>query len=176
MRVAVESSKRWVTRARTTPERFTQPEIMLSPTVASRGTLSPVRATVSRLVEPSTISASTGTRSPGLTTIISPSSTSSGEMVTSCPSRSTVALSGRISMSLAIDFLLLSEARCSNTSPTWKNSMTKTASSNMGEPLGTKPMSKAPTVAMVMSRSSLKHSPSVMLSHASRTTSYPATA
>ena len=58
---------------------------------AARGTLSPVSATVSRKLSPSTTVPSSGIRSPGRTTMISPILTSSGETFTSLPFRTDVA-------------------------------------------------------------------------------------
>ena len=71
----VLSPKLLVVRTLITPDRLTQPEITSSPSPASRGRLSPVRATVLRAVEPSTTTPSIGTFSPGLTTMVSPTST-----------------------------------------------------------------------------------------------------
>ena len=110
MREAVDSPKEWVTRSLMTPVRLTQPEATSVPLAASRGRLSPVRATVSRLVEPSTTVPSRGTFSPGFTTMTSPGCTVSGATVSSWPPRSTWAVSGRMSISLAMDSRLRSSA------------------------------------------------------------------
>ena len=87
----VLSSKRLCVLTWITPERFIVPLVTLSPTVLSAGRLSPVRAAVLTEVEPSIISPSSGIFSPGLITIVSPSSTSSGDTVSSFPSRTTTA-------------------------------------------------------------------------------------
>ncbi len=55
---------------------LTQPEMISSPSRTSRGTDSPVRAAVSSCEEPRTTTPSSGTRSPALTTISSPTATS----------------------------------------------------------------------------------------------------
>ena len=80
----VLSPKLFVVRTRMTPERLTQPEMTSSPTVASRGMLSPVRAMVFKAVLPSMITPSRGTFSPGRIRITEPTSTASG--LTSCNS------------------------------------------------------------------------------------------
>ena len=153
---------------------MTQPERIGSPIPASRGALSPVRATVFKEVAPSITVPSIGTFSPGFTTMISPTDTSSGLTVTTFPSRSTFAVSGRMSRSWEIARWLLPSAMPSNSSPTWKKSMTNTASANIGLPPGTKPMSRAPTVAMHMRKSSFRASPWARPSPASFKTSNPA--
>ena len=61
-----------------TPVIFITPLVILSPHLTVFGTLSPVSATVSSDDLPSTITPSSGTFSPGLTTIMLPISTSSG--------------------------------------------------------------------------------------------------
>ena len=89
-----------------------------SSTLIVRGTDSPVSEDVSSVDSPKITIPSTGTFSPGLTTIISPISTSSGSIVTISPSRSTFANSGAISIRSLIDFLDFSTAIF------WKNSPT----------------------------------------------------
>ena len=69
-----------------TPLKLMQPLSASSPHLASRGTLSPVRAAVSSVVLPSTMVPSMGIFSPGLTTIIEPIATSSGSTCSSSPS------------------------------------------------------------------------------------------
>ena len=172
---AVESPNDLSTRTRMTPERLTQPEMTLSVTEASRGSLSPVSATVFRLVEPSTMVPSRGTLSPGATTMTSPTSTLAGSMRSSLLARSIVAKSGRMSMSSEMDLRLLFSAMVSKSSPTSKKSITKTASANIGSPPGMKAMSKAPIVATAIRKSSSKGSPAMRFSTASLTTSPPAT-
>ena len=74
-----------------------------SPGRTVRGTLSPVRALVFRLELPSSTTPSSGTRSPGRTTMAAPTGTSSGETVRRLPSGfSRLALSGRMSISAAM--------------------------------------------------------------------------
>ena len=73
---------------RSTPVMLMQPLMTSSPAFASRGRLSPVSALVFRLDAPERITPSSGTYSPGCTTITPPISTSSGSTFSSWPSRS----------------------------------------------------------------------------------------
>ena len=107
---AVESPNDLPTFTRSTPEMFMQPLSTSSPTPTSRGTLSPVNATVLRLDTPSVIVPSMGTFSPGRTTTVSPTATVLGSTAVTSPPRSTLATSGRMSMRSFIDRLLLSSA------------------------------------------------------------------
>ena len=107
--VAVDSPKVFVTLARSTPEMFTHPDTTLSPTVTSRGILSPVSATVLSADAPAVTTASSGTRSPGRISIVSPTSTLSGDTVVTSSPRTTLAVSGRMSMSCDMERRL----RCS---------------------------------------------------------------
>ncbi|CDD03577.1 unknown [Ruminococcus sp. CAG:382] len=167
----VDSPYSLVVRTLMTSLWLMQPETTSSPAFASRGALSPVSATVLSVDVPSMITPSSGMRSPGRTTTVSPTFTSEGATVIVLPPRSTFALSGRMSMSSDTERLLLSSASSSNNSPTWKNSMTNTASANIGSESGRKPITSAPTVAIVMRNSSPKTSPSVIPSNASIMTS-----
>ena len=108
-REAVDSPNSLVTRTRSTPDTLTQPESTSSSTATARGTLSPVRATVLRLLLPAITTPSSGTRSPGAMTMMSPTATSSDFTSTVSPPRSTRALSGRISIRWEIE----SRLRCS---------------------------------------------------------------
>ena len=94
-----------------------QPEMTVSPSRLSAGRLSPVSAAVSTLPPPSTITPSSGMRSPGRTSRISPTATSSGSSSISSPPRSTRAMSGRMSMSAAIERRLRPTATDWNHSP-----------------------------------------------------------
>lgn len=94
----VLSPKLLVVFTRSTPDRLMQPDITSSPSVMSRGMLSPVRAMVLREELPSMTVPSSGTFSPGLMTITSPGLTSSGATFSIFPSLSTSAESGLISM------------------------------------------------------------------------------
>ena len=87
----VDSPNSRVVRIFSSPVMLTQPLMISSPTLASRGRLSPVRALVFRLELPSSTTPSMGTFSPGCTTITLPISTSSGSTCSSLPSRSTLA-------------------------------------------------------------------------------------
>ena len=113
----VDSPNSFVVCIFRTPERLMQPLRISSPTMTSRGMLSPVSADVLSEDVPSTTIPSIGTLSPGLTTIVVPISTSSGSTSTSSPSCSMKAESGRISMSLEILVLLISTATDWNSSP-----------------------------------------------------------
>ena len=173
--LAVDSPKALVTRRRRTPERFTHPEKTSWQSVTERGTDSPVMARVSRLEVPSITVPSRGTFSPGRTRMTSPTCTSLGSTTATSPLRSTLAVSGRMSRSSLIERWELPSAMPSKSSPTWKKSITKTASANWGSPPGTKPMSRAPMVAMDMRKSSSKGRPCARDSAASATTLPPAT-
>ena len=87
----VDSPNSLVTRTRMRPLRLTHPLMTSSPGSTSRGRDSPVRAAVLRVEAPSSTTPSSGTFSPGLQTIVSPSATSSGSTCKSFPSRSTLA-------------------------------------------------------------------------------------
>ena len=76
--LTVESKYSFVTFAVIKPFILIQPLRIFAPSLTSTGTDSPVNAEVSRLVSPFIIVASSGTLSPGLISMISPSSTSSG--------------------------------------------------------------------------------------------------
>ena len=87
------------------PFLFILAPIILSPIFFSTGILSPVSIDSSTEVIPSTTSPSTGIFSPGLTIIISPTSTSSIEISSSIPSLITRAVLG----ARPISFLIASE-------------------------------------------------------------------
>ena len=91
MRLTVDWPNGFVVRMRSTPVMLMQPETAVSPASAWRGIDSPVIAAVSRRDDPCSITPSIGTRSPGLTTMTSPTATSSGSTCTGSPSRSMVA-------------------------------------------------------------------------------------
>ena len=172
---AVDSPKALVVLTLSTPLRLTHPESTSSPGPMLRGTLSPVRATVSRLDSPSSTTPSRGTFSPGCMRIVSPGSTSSGWTVSRFPSLSTWALSGLMARRWAMLRRLLPSAFSSNHSPTWKKSITNTASGNCVSAPGKKPMASAPKVAMLIRKSSLSASPCKSPSAASFSVSQPTT-
>ena len=89
----------------------------LSPIFLSTGTLSPVIILSSILLVPELISPSTGTFSPGRTTMVSPTITSSREICISSPSRITVAVLGAKSISLRMDSEVLPFVRSSKYLP-----------------------------------------------------------
>ena len=90
-------------RSVTEPVRFTVPLRISSPTEAERGRDSPVSAEVSSVVLPSSMTPSSGTRSPALTRIRAPTGTCSGATTVSTPSFRRVALSGFSSISLEME-------------------------------------------------------------------------
>ena len=98
----------FVARTFRSPVLFIVDPMTSSPTLLSRGRLSPVIIDSSRAEPPSTTTPSTGTRSPGLTTNTSSTRTSSIGISTSLPSRRTLAIVGWSSSSFRTD----SEARC----------------------------------------------------------------
>lgn len=74
----VDSPNAFVVRIFSTPDRSMQPLMISSPALTSRGRLSPVSALVLRLDVPSTTTPSSGTFSPGWTTMMLPTATTSG--------------------------------------------------------------------------------------------------
>ena len=106
----VLSPKHRVVRISSTPVRFTHPDATVSPTVTSRGALSPVRATVLRADEPFVTTPSSATFAPGATTMVSPTFTSSGATVSTFSPRFTSAVSGRMAMRCEMLRLLLPSA------------------------------------------------------------------
>ncbi|MPM65588.1 hypothetical protein SDC9_112485 [bioreactor metagenome] len=92
-----------VTRIRIVPESFTKPESTVSPIPTDRGTDSPVSADVSTADSPWVTSPSSGIRSPGRTSIIAPTSTTSGLTSLIPSSEITRAESGRRSIKEDID-------------------------------------------------------------------------
>ena len=87
----VDSPNSLVVRIFSTPLMSMQPLMISSPSFTSRGRLSPVRALVFRLALPLTTTPSRGTFSPGCTTMMLPTATSSGSTCSSWPSRSMLA-------------------------------------------------------------------------------------
>ena len=78
MRLTVDSPNGLVVRTLMRPVMLMQPDTTSAPTSTWRGTDSPVSAAVSSCVAPSTMVPSMGTRSPGFTTMMVPTATSSG--------------------------------------------------------------------------------------------------
>ena len=151
MRLAVESSNALVTRSVSFALPFTPPESTLSPGVASTGTLSPVSAALSMYELPSVITPSSGMRSYGLTTTVSPTATEAGETICSAPSRSTRAVSGRISVSAVMLRRERRSAISSARSPRLNRIATAAASPNS-------PRQNATMTAIDMSTFSVKFS------------------
>ena len=139
------------------------PDSASSPTVLDTGRLSPVSADRSMSPVPSTSTPSSETFSPGAMTTMSSICTSSGAMVMSLPSFSTVTFSGRSSSICLMLPRLLATARPWRYSPSSKRMTTAQLSANS-------PMANAPSDAMLMRNSSPNQSPSRMLSIASSRT------
>ena len=169
----VLSPKFFVVRTRMTPVKLIHPETTSSPSFKSRGTLSPVSAKVFKAELPSTTTPSKGTFSPGRTTMTSPTFTSSGETVSTRLFLSTFATSGRISIKWEMLSRLFPSAYPSKSSPTWKKSITNTASGNSVSESGKNPMQRAPMVAIAIKKSSSNTSPWAMPSAASIKVSCP---
>ncbi len=94
IRASELSSALVVTSTSRTPPPLIEPASTLAPGPASTGTDSPVSAETSSDVAPVRITPSVATRSPGRTTIASPTTSSPGSTSTSMPPRSTVAVMG----------------------------------------------------------------------------------
>ena len=107
---AVDSPKVLSTLIFSAPEMLMQPEMTSLPTPTSRGMLSPVSATVLRLERPPMTVPSIGIFSPGFTTTVSPTCTEAGLTTVTWPLRSTLAVSGRMSIISEMDLRLLSSA------------------------------------------------------------------
>ncbi len=135
-----------------TPFLFMNPDSTPDPGSTSLGTASPVSAEVSTADIPSSTTPSRGIRSPGFTSIISPTLTSAGETLLSPPGVFILAYSGLISIRSAMDFLDRFTARSCKNSPALKNSITATAS-------GYSLIAKAPSVDMLINRFSPKALP-----------------
>ena len=162
--LSVDSWNSFVTFISSTPFVFITPLNISEFSATFLGTDSPVKADVSIKASPFVTIPSSGTLSPGFTTIISPIFTFSGVFsITSVP-LFTYALSGFNSIRLSIDFLDLFSAYSSNISPTWKNSITAIAS-------GYSPVANAPKLAILIKKSSPKNFFSLIPSNASKITS-----
>ena len=94
IRASELSSAVVLTSTSSTPVPLIDPANTSPPGPASTGTDSPVIAETSSAVRPVRITPSVAMRSPGLTTIRSPTRSCAGASTTSRPSRSTVASSG----------------------------------------------------------------------------------
>ena len=82
----VDSPNAFVVRTFRTPVILMQPLMISSPALTSRGRLSPVSAAVLSAETPSSTTPSMGTFSPGWTTMVVPTATSSGSTCSSLPS------------------------------------------------------------------------------------------
>ena len=83
---AVDSSNSFVVSTRSRPLIFTEPLMISSPGFTSLGRLSPVSALVLSDELPSVTTPSIGTFSPGLISMMLPTSTSSGSTFSTSPS------------------------------------------------------------------------------------------
>ena len=97
----MDSPKARVVRIFSTPVMLMQPLTISSPPVTSRGRLSPVRAAVFRVEVPSSTTPSRGTFSPGWTTMVAPTGTSSGSTWVNCIVRANVHQGGDAATALA---------------------------------------------------------------------------
>ena len=118
MRARVVSCPTRVARIFRKPVMLTEADITALPSSFVTGMLSPVSADWSTAELPSSTTPSTGTRSPGLSSTTSPVRISSAGMTRSSPSRSTVAVLGERSSSLAIAAPVLPLERSSKNLPT----------------------------------------------------------
>ena len=116
---AVESLYLFVTLASSTLFRLMLPLYRRSPSHTAMGSDSPVSAFMSTVPVPEVTTASTGIFSPGLSTMICPSSSSWGGTIFSVSPTFRFAYSGRISMKLAIDFFVLLSEISSTSFPAW---------------------------------------------------------
>ena len=143
MRLAAESWKLAVVLQVSMPSTLTIPERRVSPFSTLRVRLSPVRAEVSIAEPPSRMTQSTGTFSPGLTTMVEPIFTLLAATATTEPSgRTRLAVLGRILVSASISRLLRAMAESSIRLPTRNRMVTMTASEYS-------PIKKAAMTAMV---------------------------
>ncbi len=113
-----DSPNGFVTRTRIVPEPLTKPARTMSLSLTDRGTDSPVSADVSTADSPRMTSPSSGTRSPGLTSIVAPTTTRSGFTSLVVPSATRRAESGRRSSSDEMERRDLPTARSWTYSPT----------------------------------------------------------
>ncbi len=164
--VTVDSPKGFVTLTSISPLRLTQPLITSSPSASRAGTLSPVRAEVSAVVFPETITPSRGIFSPALTTIISPVSTVSGGTCSTPSPRFTEAMSGRISIRDETLFRDRLTAQPCKVSPSWYSIITAT-------PSGYSPIKNAPSEATAIRKHSSKGLPRRIFFPAVMSTSRP---
>jgi hypothetical protein len=117
IRSSVDSLPTVVVSMRNRPSPFTLPPVTRSPGSLTTGMLSPVSSDSSTALSPDRIAPSTGIRSPGRTTTTSPVTTDVAGMVTTAPSRSTCAWSGRNCMSWRIAAEVPRRARASSHLP-----------------------------------------------------------
>ena len=93
------------------------PPMTRCPTPLSTGKLSPVSRDSSTWLIPSTTTPSTGMRSPGRITTLSPTTSSARGRVTICPARTTLAISGRRACKAAMALRVWRLARSSSHLP-----------------------------------------------------------
>ena len=143
-RAMVLSAAAAVTRTLSTPSALIVPAKTASPTPLRFGVLSPVTGASSMSLEPSVISPSAGMRSPGRTTMTSPTASCSAGTSAVPPFRSTSAIFGTRSASPCMLARARPAATPSSNSPI-RNRTTTAAASSVA------PISTAPTAAMVIS-------------------------
>ena len=114
----VVSSPTRVAVKRIVPSMLSVPEVTVSPVVFAMGMDSPVTADSSTLVAPSVTVPSTGMRAPGRTMTVSPRARDAAGIVTSRPSRRTVASAGASCMSALSAPVVCPLARASRYFPT----------------------------------------------------------
>ncbi len=162
-RAIVLSSAVAATLTRNTPSMLIVPAKTMSPSAFRPGTLSPVTGASFISDEPSRIFPSAGIRSPGLTTMTSPTerlSAGTSEIALPC---SSWAVFGTKSARSAILARARPAATPSSISPT-RNNKTTTAASSVA------PISTAPTAATVISVSIENGLPKVAATYARRAT------
>ncbi len=140
----VESADVAVTETSRRPEVLRVPANTLSPRPLSTATGSPVTDDSSTPEAPRSTIPSSAIRSPGRTTIVSPTATSAGVTSTSALPRFTLTRAGARDMSALIDALVRARDLASSAFPTAKSTTTVAPSLHS-------PMEAAPITAIVMS-------------------------
>jgi len=124
MRASVVSAPIAPVRTCSTPSSLTEPPVTVSPTALATGRLSPVISDSLTWLRPSMTWPSTGTRSPGRITTMSPTATCSTGVEISAPSTSTRATVGRSAFSARIASAVCRLARASSHLPSSTSVMT----------------------------------------------------
>ncbi len=127
MRASWDSAPTAVVRTTTRPSTLSAPPVTRSPASRATGRLSPVSSDSSAWVRPSTIVPSAGKRSPGRTTVSSPTRSCASGTSSSTPSRRTRAVSGRRARSESSAASVCRRARASSHLPSITSVMTTAA-------------------------------------------------